>query len=221
MAPRSSSPSRAPLSRDAVLRAAITIADAQGLDALSMRALGAALGVQAMSLYHHVADKDAVLDAIIDVVAGEIELPSPEGPWKEAMRKRALSAHTVLLRHPWACGLLMSRIHVGPLMLRYVDSTLGCLQAGGFSLPMADRVWNTLDSYTYGFTLQKLRFPIRPDNYAATAAGFLHLLPQDQYPAMFVLTAMVAQGEHLGLHDLEFGLDLLLDGLERMREGAR
>ena len=147
----SAATARTPLTREAVLRAAVSIADAQGLDALSMRALGAALGVQAMSLYKHVANKDAILDAIVDVVVGEIELPSRADPWKLGMRRRALSAHAVLLRHPWACGLMMSRMNVGPAMLRYVDTTLGCLQAGGFSLPLADHAWNAMDSFIYGF----------------------------------------------------------------------
>jgi len=210
---------RAPLSREAVLRAAITIADAQGLDALSMRSLGAALGVQAMSLYNHVANKDAVLDAIVDAVVAEIAVPLASEPWKVAMRKRATSAHAVLLRHPWACGLLMSRMNVGPAMLRYVDATLACLQAGGFSLPMADHAWNALDSYIYGFTLHKLNFPIQEEAYASMAAAYLPSLPQAQFPAMHALTVLVARGEHNGLHDLGFGLELLLDGLERMRGG--
>ena len=212
-----SSPARTPLTRAAVLRAAIAIADAEGLDALSMRALGAALGVQAMSLYNHVANKDAVLSAIVDEVVGEIELPRPGEPWKAEMRRRATSAHAVLLRHPWACGLMMSRTNTGPAMLRYIDATLGCLHAGGFSLPMADQVWNAMDSFVYGFTLQALRFPVRPEDFAATASAHLHLVPADRYPAMHALSVMVARGEHRGLQELEFGLALLLDGLERLR----
>ena len=212
----SAATARTPLTREAVLRAAVSIADAQGLDALSMRALGAALGVQAMSLYKHVANKDAILDAIVDVVVGEIELPSRADPWKLAMRRRALSAHAVLLRHPWACGLMMSRMNVGPAMLRYVDATLGCLQAGGFSLPLADHAWNAMDSFIYGFTLHKLNFPIQEGAYAAMAAAYLPSLPAAQFPAMHALTVMVASGEHDGLHDLAFGLDLLLDGLQAL-----
>lgn len=207
---------RAPVSRATVVRAAITIADAHGLDALSMRSIGAALGVQAMSLYNHVANKDAVLDAIVDAVVGEIDVPLVSEPWKPAMRKRAQSAHAVLLRHPWACGLMMSRLNVGPAMLRYVDATLACLRAGGFSLPMADHAWNALDSYIYGFTLYKLNFPIQKDAYAAMAAAYLPSLPEVQFPAMHALTVLVARREHDGLHDLEFGLELLLDGLERL-----
>ena len=112
--PDSKPDTRASLTRDAVLRAAVLLADAQGLDALTMRALGSALGVKAMSLYNHVADKDAILDGIVDLVVGEIEVPSPLDPWRLAMRKRALSAHAALLRHPWACALMMSQSNVGP-----------------------------------------------------------------------------------------------------------
>jgi len=208
---------RAPLTREGVLRAAVTLADEQGLASLSMRTLGAALGVQAMSLYNHVANKDAILDGIVDQVVGEIEVPSTVGPWREAMRRRAISAHTVLLRHPWACALLMSRANVGPCMLRYVDATLGALVGGGFSLPLADRAWNTMDSYIYGFTLHKLNFPFQPEEYAQVAAGYLPHLSAAQFPSMHALTTLVATGRHDGLHDLTFGLDLLLDGLERVR----
>ena len=132
------------------------------------------------------------------------------------MAARAVSAHAVLLRHPWACALLMSRVNVGPAMLRYVDATVGCLHGAGFSLPMADHGWNALDSYIYGFTLHKLNFPFAADEYAKVAAAYLPSLSADQFPSMWALTELVASGGHDGLHDLEFGLDLILDGLERL-----
>ncbi len=217
MAPVSKPESRTPLTRDAVLRAAVLLADAQGLDALTMRALGSALGVKAMSLYNHVADKDDILDGMVDLVVAEIDVPSQADPWRLAMRQRALSAHAALLRHPWACALMMSQSNVGPARIRYVDATLGCLHGAGFSLPMADHAWTALDSYIYGFTLLKLNFPFAPGQYAAVAAAYLPSLSAQQYPAMHALTVLVAGGSHDGLHDLEFGLDLLLDGLERVR----
>lgn len=204
---------RPTLTRERVLTAAVTLADERGLAALSMRTLGEALGVHPMSLYNHVPDKDAILDGIVDRVVAEIELPSAEAPWRAAMRARAFSAHVVLLRHPWACGLLMSRVNVGPAMLRYVDATIGCLHAAGFPLPMADHAWNALDSYIYGFTLQKLNFPFQAGEYATVAAAYLPSLSAQQFPAMRALTELVATGGHDGLHDLAFGLDLLLDGL--------
>jgi AcrR family transcriptional regulator len=215
------SDARPTLTRERVLRAAIAMADEQGLASLTMRALGETLGVQAMSLYNHVADKDAILDGIVDAVVGEIEVPSATDPWRTAMRKRALSAHEVLIRHPWACGLLMSRANVGPAMLRYIDATLGCLHRAGFPLPMADHAWNAMDSYIYGFTLQKLNFPFEAHEYSGMAASFLPGLSADRYPSMHALTALVASGAHDGLHDLAFGLDLVLDGLERVLAQTR
>jgi AcrR family transcriptional regulator len=207
---------RPPLTRERVLRAAITMADEQGLALLTMRALGGALGVQAMSLYNHVADKDDLLDGIVDLVVREIQVPSRADPWRTAMRQRAFSAHAVLLRHPWACGLLMSRANVGPAMLRYVDATIGCLHQAGFSLPMTDHAWNALDSYIYGFTLQKLNFPFEAGDYPKVAAAYLPSLSAERYPSMWALTELVASGGHSGLHDLGFGLELILDGLERV-----
>lgn len=219
-APLTPTEARQPVTRERVLRAAVALADAQGLDALTMRALGAALGVQAMSLYNHVAHKDDVLDGIVDLVVAEIDVPSAAAPWRDAMRARALSAHAVLMRHPWACGLLMSRANVGPAMLRYVDATLGCLHGAGFSLPMADHAWNAMDSFIYGFTLHKLNFPFKPEEYAVMAAHFLPNLPAERFPTMRALTEQVVAGTHDGLHELAFGLDLLLDGLERVRQGG-
>jgi AcrR family transcriptional regulator len=204
-----------------VLQAAVIMADEQGLASLTMRALGDALGVKAMSLYNHVPKKDDILEGIVDLVVGEIQVPDASDPWKTAMRKRAVSAHEVLLRHPWACGLLMSQANVGPAMLRYVDATLGCLRRAGFSLAVADHAWNALDSYIYGFTLQKLNFPFKADEYAKIAASYLPSLSAEQYPSMWALTEHVASGAHDGLHELEFGLELILDGLERLRTRAR
>jgi len=212
---RPSAESRVPLTAERILQAGVTLADAHGLDALTMRALGQELGVQAMSLYNHVAHKDALLDGMVEVVVAEIDVPDPTTPWKDAMRRRAWSAHTVLMRHPWAPGLMMSRVNVGPAMLRYVDATIQCLHRAGFTLPLADRAWNTLDSYIYGFTLQKLNFPFDPAEYAAQAAGYLPFLSAEEKPGLHAMTALVAAGEHDGLHELGFGLELLLDGLER------
>lgn len=164
----------------------------------------------------HVADKDDLLDGMVDLVVAEIEVPLASDPWKEAMIRRATSAHAVLLRHPWACGLLMSRANVGPAMLRYVDATIGCLHAAGFPLPLVDHAWNAMDSHIYGFTLHRLNFPFQAEEYAQVAAAYLPSLSRDRYPAMHALTVLVVKGEHDGIHDLRFGLDLLLDGLERL-----
>lgn len=216
MAIRKRPDARLPLTRERVLRGGIALADRAGLESLTMRALGEALGVQAMSLYNHVKGKEDILDGMVDLVVAEIEVPSRSEPWRLAMRKRALSAHAVLLRHAWACGLLMSRVNVGPSTLRYVDATIGCLNGAGFPLPLADHVWNALDSYIYGFTLHKLNFPFEAQEYARMAAGYLPHLSSQQYPAMHALTTLVAAGRHDGLHDLDFGLELLFDGFERL-----
>jgi AcrR family transcriptional regulator len=207
-----------PLSRERILHAAIRLADEEGIESLSMRKLAQVLGVQAMSLYNHVANKDDLLDGIVDRVVGEIEVPSFEADWKTAMRRRATSAHAVLLRHPWATMPLVSRVNVGPALLRYVDATLGCLVEAGFSFEMADHAWNAIDSHIYGFTLQELNFPFEAAEYSEAAKNGLSLIPADKYPYLNQLTHWVMEGRYDGIHDFEFGLELILDGLDRFRE---
>ena len=211
---------RAPLTRERVLRAALELADESGIEALSMRKLGQRLGVEAMSLYRHVANKDDVLDGIVDLVAAEFEPPPPGTYWKAAMRQRAVSANRALMRHPWATLLILSRINVGPAMLRYLDATIGCLRAAGFSYAEADDAWNALDSHVYGFTLQTQNFPCEPREYAATAKEYLPRIPAETYPHLRAMSEEVAEGRHDGLNRLDFGLDLLLDGLERMMQAG-
>ena len=206
------------LSRERILMAAIELADEQGIDSLSMRKLADQLGVKAMSLYNHVTNKEDVLDGMVDIVAGKIQTPSLNGNWKEAMRKRAISAHAVLVKHPWASMLMLSRINIGPAMLNYVNATIGCLNEAGFSLPMADHIWNTLDSYIYGFSIQELNFPIDPSEYAKTAQDYLPIVPAEQYPYLNAMAHQVIDGTHQGIHEFTFGLDLILDSMERLRE---
>lgn len=210
----SSHPPSVPLSKERILAEAMALVDQQGLEALSMRKLAQALGVKAMSLYNHVANKDDIIDALVDRVVSEIELPRLDLDWKVAMRRRATSAHTVLLQHPWAAIALMSRVNVGPTMLRYIDATLGCLVEAGFSYEMADQVWNAIDSHIYGFTLQELNFPLEADHYSDAAASFVPNIPADRYPYMNHLTHLVIHGQYHGLHNFEFGLDLILSSLE-------
>ncbi|MFI6173063.1 TetR/AcrR family transcriptional regulator C-terminal domain-containing protein [Nocardia sp. NPDC051052] len=207
---------RAPLNREKVLHTAVQFADEHGLAALSMRKLAQTLGVEAMSLYNHVTNKDDLLDGIADLVVAEMGVPEIGGDWKAAMRARAIAAHEVLLRHPWANGLIGTRLNVGPAMLRYVDATVGCLRAAGFSYPLADRAWNALDSHIYGFTLQQVNFPLQPDEYASAAQQFLPLIPADRFPYMNALSQLVIDGKHTGIADFSFGLNLILDGLERL-----
>ena len=208
---------RTPLSREKVLRAALRMVDRHGINALSMRKLAQTLKVEAMSLYNHVTNKEEILDGLVELVVADIEAPSIGGAWKVAMRQRAISAHAVLMQHPWATMLFVSRMNIGPNMLRYVDATIGCLRDAGFSYAMTDHAWNALDAYTYGFTLQKLNFPLEPSEYASAAQQFLPLIPVEQFPYLNGLSQEVIAGRHDGIQQLERGLDLILDGLERMR----
>jgi AcrR family transcriptional regulator len=208
---------RTPLSPERILRAAIKLADRQGLEALSMRKLATTLKVEAMSLYNHVANKDELLNGMVDLIIGEITLPERDADWKAAMRARAVSALSVMVEHPWAPMLVVSRINVGPNMLRYIDATLGALREAGFSWEETDRAWNTMDNYIYGFALQQQNFPVNPDDYPSAAAAYLQMLPVSVYPYMHALTARVADGSHDGTLDFGFGLEVILEGLERRR----
>lgn len=211
---------RALLSPEKVFAAALRIADKQGLEALTMRSLARALKVEAMSLYNHVPGKEPLIDGLVELVVGEIELATLGGDWRAAMRRRAISMHEVLMRHPWATIPLVSRINVGPNMLRAIDRTVGCLREAGFSWAMADHAWNTLDAFTYGFTLQRINFPLEPAQYADAAKQFLPMIPAAQFPYMNGLSQEIIARRHDGLQHLELGLDLLLDGLEALRRKA-
>jgi AcrR family transcriptional regulator len=208
----------APLSRERIMQTALHLADEGGLDNISMRKLAQALCVEAMSLYNHVSNKDEVLNGIADLVVSEIEVPEIGGDWRQALRRRAISAHTVLRSHPWSLLLIASRINVGPAMLRYINATLGCMREAGFSYELADRAWNALDSHIYGFTLLEMNFPLDPSEYVGAATQFIHLLPQETHPYMRELTQLVIDGKHRGTQSFEFGLDLLLSGLEQQRQ---
>lgn len=209
-----------PLSRERILLAAICLADKGGIESLSMRKLAEELGVQAMSLYNHVVGKDDIVDSIVDIVVSKIEVPELGIDWKTAMRRRATSAHEMLLQHPWAAMELMSKINVRPPMLHYIDATLGCLHEAGFSLEMADHAWNAIDSHIYGFTLQELNFPVNEADYSEAATEGLSFIPADKYPYMNQLTHYVIDGRYDGIHDFEFGLGLILKGLDELRRNA-
>ena len=210
---------RVPLSRERVLRAAVTRADERGLKSLTMRSLGEAVGVEAMSLYNHVANKDDLLDGMVDLVFSEIQLPTSGGDWKTAMRQRAISAREALARHPWALGLMESRTSPGPAALRHHDAVLGCLRNGGFPVELAAHAFSALDSYIYGFVLQEANLPFdTAEETAEVAQMILQQLPADQYPHLTELTIehVLQPGYHYG-DEFEYGLDLILDGLDRAR----
>ncbi|MBI1418985.1 MAG: TetR family transcriptional regulator [Limimaricola sp.] len=206
---------RAPLTRARVLEGAVAVADAEGIDALSMRRLARALGVEAMSLYNHVDNKDDLLMGMLDHVVGTIDWPPGGRDWVAGMRARGLATYAMLIAHPWASQVWLSLPHSGPHVLAYVERTLAALVAAGFSLPQADHAWNAMDSHIHGFTLQRLNFPFDPADYARAARENLHLIPADVFPTLRALAAEVAAGRHDGLQDFTFGLDLLLDGLAR------
>ena len=219
---------RVPLTRERVLQTAIHRADQGGLESLSMRKLGQALGVEAMSLYRHVANRDEILDGIVEEVIGEIELPAKGANWRLAMRRRAISAHEVILRHPWASTLIESRVLLSPAMLRYSDAIIGSLREGGFPIAFTYRALFILDSYVYGFALQEVSWPVPAAEVAESTARLRAQVPADLYPNVAEMMSFVADPENQFARpsgdagpgyssEFEFGLDLILDGLERLR----
>jgi AcrR family transcriptional regulator len=210
------------LTRDRVLRAAMRLADEGGFDSLTMRRLGQELGVQAMSLYNHVANKDDIRDGIVDLVMGEIEVPPSGADWKTSIRQTAISAHDAFVRHPWACSLQMETTTVSPARLRWMESVLRTFREAGFSAELTHHAYHALDSHITGFTLwhASLRFETQ-EELADLAEAFLSELPADEYPyfaehANWHLTESSADDPS----EFEFGLDLILGGLERIRDTA-
>jgi AcrR family transcriptional regulator len=224
---RDGSRDRTPLTRDRVLRAAMTLADARGLEAVTMREVARALGVEAMSLYKHVANKDVVLDGLVELVIAEMAVPSPEVGWKAALRSKSISARAVLLRHRWAAMLIESRVTPGPARLRLYEATLRVLRAGGFSVEQAYRAYLTVDSYLYGFVLQEVCWPFEPQDGPEVVETLGAAIPASEYPHIVevmrhVATRVARRGRRRGGHpgyaaEFELGLDLILDGLERAR----
>ena|SRR5690349_14292223 len=215
--------SRAHLSRERVLQAAVAFADRHGLEALSMRKLGEELGASAMSAYYYFPNKEQLLDGMVDVVFSEIEPPSPELDWKTAMRNRAISTRAALNRHRWAIGHMEGRADHGPANLRLHDAVLGCLRAAGFSLAATVHAYSVQDSYIYGFVLQEADMsPTTAEDFAAEAQRQM-----EAYKDM--LAAHPHLAEVVGGHVAEvgfdyateflFGLDLILDALDRLRDG--
>ena len=211
---------RIPLSRERVLRAAIALADQGGLESLSMRKLGQELGVEAMSLYHHVANKDDLLDGIVDAVTSEIEVPSSETDWKEAIRRTAISSHDVFVRHRWACSLMMRRATVSPDRMRWMEAVLRTFREAGFSADMTHHAYHAIDSHITGFTLWQVSMPFETkEELVDMAEGFLSQIPADVYPYVIEHAEQhLAPSSPDGKSEFEFGLDLILDGLERLRD---
>ena len=214
--------SDAGLSKQRVVAEAIRLADREGVDGLSMRRLAGVLGAGAMSLYHYVASKDELLDAMIDIVFAEIELPSDEGDWKLALRRRADSARQVLARHPWAIGLMESRTSPGHANLRHHEAVIACLRRAGFSVAMATHANWLLDSYVYGYALQVVSLPFdSADELADMVEGvYLPQLPADEFPYLNESAAALVATGYDPADEFGFGLDLILDALEPLRDSA-
>ena len=215
----SSAARRVPLSRQHALEVAVALADADGIASLTMRGLAQALGVEAMSLYHHVDNKDDILDGMVDIVFSEIELPRAGTEWKAAMRRRAHAVRAALTRHAWAISLMESRTAPGPATLRHHDAVIGCLRRAGFSIEMTAHVYSALDSYIYGFAHQQASLPFDTTEQSQVAAdAILQELPADEYPHLVELTTQhILRPGYDYAGEFEFGLELILDGLEQLR----
>ncbi len=211
---------RAPLTRERVLRAAIALADRGGIGGVSMRKLADELGVEAMSLYYHVANKDELLRGMVDGVMGEIEAPAGGG-WKAAIRASAVSAHEVLLRHSWACGLMLSPKHMSLARVRYAEWLMQRLREGGFSADLTHHAYHALDGHIIGSTLWEAGPADRDPADMAKAVASLRALPSDEYPHIAEHMALHRTSRHADRGAFEFGLDLLLDGLERICDTGR
>jgi len=219
-AQRSPTEPRARLTRERVLEAAVELAVRDGIESLSMRKLADELGAGAMSLYHHVANKEQLLDGMIDIVFGEIELPTTDVDWKTAMRRRAVSTREVLGRHRWAVGLMEGRTSHGPANLSLHNAVLGCLRAAGFSLEMTVHAYSVQDAYIYGFALQEQDMSSEtPDDFAAEAQRQMqeYAAVLADYPHLVeVVGGHVAASGYDYATEFLFGLDLILDGLDRL-----
>jgi len=213
-------PSRVPLNRERVIRGAIELADEKGIEALTMRGLAKRVGVEAMSLYNHIADKEDLLGGMVDVVVAEIEFPSAEEPWRDAMRRRAVSAREVLNRHPWASSLIEASPNPSLVRLAYPEAVLASLRQGGFSVAGALHAFAALDSYIYGFVLQERNLPFTSGSeLASVGEAVASEMPADQFPYLTeVVSELVTRTDYDFRDEFYFGLDLLLDALERVRE---
>ena len=213
--------SRPRLNRDSVLAGAVALADRAGMEGLTMRTLAQELGVVPMALYKHVANKDELIDGMVDIVWSEVELPDATEGWRPAIRARAVSLRDALTRHRWAVGLMESRLQPGPANLRQHNAMLGCLRRSGFSFRTTVHVTSALDAYVYGFALQEKTLPFdTPEESGRVAAQKRSTQPEtaaQDYPYLIeVVVELGQQGYDYGV-EFAVGLDLILDGVERLR----
>ena len=215
--PASASNGRARLSREKVLNGAVAVADRGGIAGLTIRSLAAELGVKPMSVYHHVANKDEILDGIVDLVFGEIELPTIGGEWHEEMRRRAASAREAMRRHPWAIGLVETRTSPGPATLKHHNAVIGTLREAGFSIEMTAHAFALIDAYVYGFALSEATLPINgPETVTEVAEQMMEFFTAEDYPHLleFSVEHVMKPGYDYG-KEFEFGLGVVLDGLAK------
>jgi AcrR family transcriptional regulator len=210
------------LNRDEILRAAVDVADKGGFDSLSMRNLAGEIGTAPMSLYRHVANKEDLLDGMIDLVFGEVGFMA-DGDWRGAMRQRAIAMHDALLRHPWAIGEMESRKRAGPENLRYHNDTMACLrEVAGFSFPMAIHAFSVMDSYIYGYAqLEKVLPSDVPTEAEVRRDAVLEANPEfaERYPYLTQIPIELRKIDYDYSQEFEFGLDLILEAIERMGDG--
>jgi AcrR family transcriptional regulator len=215
--------SRTPLSRERIIGAALEMADTGGLESLTMRGIGHALGVEAMSLYNHVKDKDDILSGIVDIVFSEIEITPVSEGWKVAMRKSAISAHDTLLRHPWSCQLVLSPNppQIFPGRMAYMESILARLRQAGFSPAEASRGYHAIDSHVLGFTLWELGHSMPEDAPPDFLETFLKEFDFSSYPYLAEhAREHLRESDAAEIGEFEFGLTLILDGLDRWMGAA-
>jgi len=211
---------RAPLSRERVLEAALELVDRDGIDALSMRRLGQVLGVEAMSLYNHVANKHDLLTGLVDRVAGEIEPAAPGEDWVASIRAGALSTYAALRRHPWASGLMLTADHVSSARMHQMDALLARLREAGFVDETVYHAYHAIDGHVFGFSVWAAGHDVAEEDLPALATAFAAQHPLDDHPDLLAHFRMhLDRGSHQDVSAFEFSLDLLLDGLERLRTG--
>ena len=209
---------REPLTRDRIVRTGLEIADASGVDAVTMRHVGRQLGFEAMSLYRHVAGKEDLLNGMLDVVLDEWELPTDDEHWAQAVRTSALSVHAALRRHPWAARLLMTPRHIRPARLGYMNRLLATLRRGGFDADTTYHVYHLLDGHIFGFSLWEIAYTASPTTDEEVVARFMASVPWDEYPHLTEHRDQhLTEGAHQEVSAFEVGLDLILDGLESRR----
>ncbi|MGH9195472.1 MAG: TetR/AcrR family transcriptional regulator, partial [Acidimicrobiia bacterium] len=207
-----------PLGRERVIQAAVALADSEGFESCSIRKIAEKLAAAPMALYRHVASKEDLLDGMVDVVFGEMYPPAIGGDWKTELRRRGISARAALQRHPWAVGLMETRMHPGPASAAHHNATMGCLREAPFSFRDAVHAYSLLDSYTYGFALQEQTIPFESPEGSAEMAKTTVGERGDEYPYLAEVVMELGKKGYDYTEEFEFGLDLILDALERLNK---